>query len=110
MAFTGYHNILGSSGVDQERLATGDTNGKINSILLTNVHTSAATVSLFIIKISQSGSAQEAYYMLKSVSIPVGVSLLLNDSDMIDFNNSSSGYSLYITVGSSDKVDVTIKR
>ena len=107
MAFTGYHNILGATAVDQELLAVGDTE-KIKNILLTNVHTATVTVSLFIVKISQDLKAQEAYYMLKSVSIPVGVSLLLDDSDMVSFNNSASGYALYITLGSSDKVDVII--
>ena len=107
MAFTGYHNILGATAVDQEHLAVGDTE-KIKNILLTNVHTATVTVSLFIVKISQDLKAQEAYYMLKSVSIPVGVSLLLDDSDMVSFNNSASGYALYITLGSSDKVDVII--
>ena len=111
MAFTGYHNILGATAVDQELLAVGDTTEKIKNILLTNagaVDSAAATVSLFIVKISQDLKAQEAYYMLKNVSMPPGTSLLLDDTDMVSFNNSASGYALYITVGSTDKVDVII--
>ena len=47
MAFTKYHNITGSTGVDVELLATGDNGDGIKSIWITNTRASnAATVSL----------------------------------------------------------------
>ena len=49
MAFTPYHNITGSTGVDVELLKPGDGASNIKSILITNIHATAdATVSLFI--------------------------------------------------------------
>ena len=37
-------------------------------------------------------------------------SILLDNSDMLAFDNSTVGYGLYIKVGSSDTLDVLIKR
>ena len=49
MAFTAYHNITGSTGVNVELLAPGDGAGDIKSILIANTHATAdATVTLFI--------------------------------------------------------------
>jgi len=113
MAFTGYHNITGSSGVHVELLAPGDTDGAIKSIMLTNIHASNdATVSLSIVKLSDSSSfnSSETYYILHTVAIPADTSLLLDNSSILSFNNSTNGYSLFITVGSSDTVDVIIKK
>tara|TARA_R110000824_G_scaffold155736_1_gene328466 strand:- start:959 stop:1297 length:339 start_codon:yes stop_codon:yes gene_type:complete len=112
MAFTGYHNVTGSSGVHVELLAPGDNAGSIKSMMLTNVHASNdATVSLSIAKLSSSSiTSAETYYILHTVAIPADTSLLLDDSDILTFNNSVNGYSLFITVGSSDTVDVIIKK
>lgn len=113
MAFTGYHNITGSTGVYVELLAPGDTDGVIKSIMLTNIHASNdATVSLSIVKLSDysARNASETYYLLHTIAIPADTSLLLDNSDILSFNNSKNGYSLFITVGSSDTVDVIIKR
>ena len=112
MAFKGYHNITGSTGVHVELLAPGDNAGNIKSIMITNIHGSNdATVSLSIAKLSSSSiSSPETYYILSSLKIPIGSSLLLNDSDILTFNNSINGYSLFITVGGTDTVDVIIKK
>ena len=111
MAFTPYYNITGSTGITVELLAPGDQADSIKSILLTNVHATAdATVSLFIQKLSASATASKTYYLLSTIAIPSDTVLLLDDNDMLAFDNSASGYGLYITVGSSDTVDVLISR
>jgi hypothetical protein len=111
MAFTPYHNITGSNGIHVELLAPGDNASDIKSITIANTHASNdATVSLSVVKLSGSSSrnSSETYYLFKTVAIPSDTSLLLDNSDMLSFNNSTSGYSLFITVGSSDTVDVSI--
>ena len=110
MAFTAYHNITGSSGVTIELLAPGDGANEIKSILIANTHATAdATVSLFIQDDPASG-ATNTFYMFKTVAIPSDTSLLLDNNDMLSFDNGSDGYGLYLTVGSSDTLDVLIKR
>ena len=108
MAFTQYHNITGSTGVSVELLAPGDNRNSIKSILLANIHATAdATVSLFIQNDPDTGTTS-TFYFLSTVAIPSDTSLLLDNSSMLSFDNSSEGYGLYITVGSSDTVDVSI--
>ena len=108
MAFTAYHNILGATAQDNELVAINDISKKtIKSIQITNIG-AAATIDLYIFKDSTDTSAAETYYFLKDVSIPTKTSLVLDNSDLLRFDNNADGYSLYITVGSSDKVDVLI--
>ena len=110
MAFTAYHNITGSTGVDVELIAPGEGVMGIKSIMITNTHATAdATVSLFI-QDNPTEAAASTYYILSTIAIPSDTSLLLNDKSILDFDNSSSGYGLYITVGSSDTVDVLINK
>ena len=110
MAFTPYHNISGSNGVDVEFLRPGDNASNIKSILITNIHATAdATVSLFI-QDSPTAAAASTFYMLHTVAIPSDTSLLLDNSSMLSFNNSSNGYGLYVTVGSSDTINIMITR
>ena len=53
MAFTPYHNITGSTGVNIELLKAGDNASNIKSITITNTHATAdATVTLSIVKLS----------------------------------------------------------
>tara|TARA_R100000655_G_scaffold101193_1_gene146111 strand:- start:380 stop:694 length:315 start_codon:yes stop_codon:yes gene_type:complete len=102
MALTKYHNILGATSVSQTLIPAGERINRIKSISLANVHTANATVSLSLTK---SGTT---FYLIKSLVIPTGSTLILDDSDLISFNNNSQEFSLTITVGSSDKVDVKI--
>ena len=105
MAFTPYHKITGSTGETIQLIAPGDGANNIKSIMITNIHATAdATVSLYIFQSTTS------YYILSTVAIPSDTSLLLDDSNTLSFNNSTSGYGLAITVGSSDTVDVLINR
>ena len=104
-AITRFYNITGSSGVTVELLApfVGDTN--IKSILLTNVHAAAdATITLFIQDDPASGTTS-TYNIIHTIAVPADSSLLLDNSSMFNFEDK---YGLYITVGSSDTVDVMI--
>jgi len=108
MAITAYHNITGSTGVDIELLAPGDNGGSIQSITIANTHATAdATVSLFIQNDPETGTTS-TFKMLNTVAIPSDTTLLLDDSSMLSFDNSGDGYGLYLTVGSSDTLDVLI--
>ena len=110
MAFTAYHNVTGSSGVNVSLLEPGDGASDINSILITNTHITAdATVSLFI-QDQPSAASASTYYLLSTIAIPSDTSLLLNESSMLRFDNEVGGYGLYLTVGSSDTLDVMINR
>ena len=108
MAFTPFHNINSATdGQEVELIAVGDNASSVKSILLTNVDSAAITVDLFI----QDSSTNTRYHLLYNVSLPVGASLLLDNDDMLAFNNSSTGYSLNLGTGTtSDKVDVLIKK
>ena len=108
MAFTPYHNIAGSTGVDIELIAPGENIGSIKSIMITNTHATAdATVTLFI-ENDPTRAAASIFKILSTVAIPSDTSLLLDNSTVLSFDNSSDGYGLYLTVGSSDTLDVMI--
>ena len=119
MAFQAYHNITYNSGLYHNGVSTGvnitllnpgDEASDIKSILITNTHaTSDATVSLYI---QDQPTAAEAniYYLLSTVAIPSDTSLLLNESSMLQFDNEVGGYGLYLTVGSTDTLDILINR
>jgi hypothetical protein len=86
-------------------LAAGDNVSKIETIILTNVHVSAAAVVDLFIDSNSLGT----FYIIKNVSIPSGVSLVLNEG--VDFDNSSSGYTLYTKLGASTStVDILVNR
>ena len=107
MAFTPYHNInTATDGVNVELIPNGENINSLKSILLTNIDSAAITASLYI----QDSSTGTKYYFLYNTSLPVGASLLL-DSDILNFDNSFSGYSLNLAMGSaSDLINVLIKR
>ena len=108
MAFTAYHNITGSTGVDVELIAVGEGVVGINSIMITNTHATAdATVTLFI-EDDPAAAAASIFKILSTVAIPSDTSLLLDNSSVLSFDNSNAGYGLYLTVGSSDTLDVSI--
>ena len=106
MAFVPYHNITGSTGVDVELIAPGENIGSIKSIMIANTHATAdATVSLFI-QDDPTAAATSTFYILSTVAIPSDTSLLLDNSTVLSFDNSSSGYGLYLTIGASDGTNV----
>jgi hypothetical protein len=113
MAFTKYHNITGSSGVTIELLSPGDNGGDLSSIVITNTHATAdATVTLFVQNQPTSGSgvATVTYKILSTMAIPSDTTLILDNPSVVSFDNSSSGYGLYVTVGGSDTLDITLNR
>ena len=96
-----FYNITGSTGVTVELISPTE-NVRVNRILLVNVHDTAdATVTLFIQDDPPSGTTN-TYNIIHTVAIPADTSLSL---DIPIFNEF---YGLYITVGSSDTVDVII--
>jgi len=105
MAFTKYHNIDGSNGIEVELIAAGDNGDGVKSIWITNTRASnAAEVSLYI----NNNTTNVKYYLLSTVVIPANVSLVLDDANILNFDNVN--YGLYVTVGSSDTLDITISR
>ena len=102
---TRFHNITGSTGVNVELIKPTEDNNNIKSILLTNVHATAdATVTLFIQDDPASGTTS-TYNIISTIAIPSDTALLLDNPSMFSFDDF---YGLYITVGSSDTVDVMI--
>ena len=100
-----FYNITGSSGVTVELISPTEDNTNIKSILLTNVHATAdATITLFIQDDPTSGTTS-TYNILSTVAIPSDTALLLDNPSMFRFDDF---YGLYITVGSSDTIDVII--
>ena len=115
MAFIPYHSITYNSGLfhngvtageDIELIAPGTNVNQIKSIVITNTHdTTAATFSLFI-EDDPTAAVAKIYYIIKKVIIPIGTSLVLDNSSIISFDNSI--YGLYARVAGSDTLDVMI--
>lgn len=93
-----HFNITGE--LTQELLAAGD-NTNVSSISLTNVDPSySSTVDLYIEK-----NLLGKFYLLKGVSIPVGVTLL---HDIKGFNNRVEEFGLYIKLTKGATFPITI--
>tara|TARA_R100000742_G_C4208340_1_gene35422 strand:+ start:18 stop:317 length:300 start_codon:yes stop_codon:yes gene_type:complete len=96
-----YHNI--TSATTQELIAPGKGE-RVSSIALTNVQgTNACDVDLYITK-----SLEGTFYILKDVTLPVGVTL----EHEFSFDNKTDQFGLYIQVTpttSTPAVDVIIK-
>ena len=109
MAFTPYHNITGATSQNNELIAINDiTKDRISSIQITNTDDSEVTVDLYVFKESTDTAVSETYYFLKNTKIPIGVSLILDNSNLLAFD--STTFSLYVNVGASDTIDVMIKK
>tara|TARA_R110000744_G_scaffold132380_1_gene240574 strand:+ start:73 stop:378 length:306 start_codon:yes stop_codon:yes gene_type:complete len=97
-----HHNI--STELTQELLAAGD-GIRVTSISLVNVHASATcAVDLYIEK-----RLTGKFYIAKAVSLPVGVTLILDGSD-VRFSNAVDEFGLFIklTGSAASVVDVII--
>ena len=99
-----HHNISGE--LTQELLAAGDS-VNVTSISMVNVHASTTcTVDLYVEK-----KLAGKFYFIKNLSLPVGVTLLLENGDL-KFNNNTNEFGLFIklTKGASETpvVDVII--
>jgi len=108
MAFTPYHNILGATARDNELVAIGDISRRaVKAIQITNIDASAAaTVGLYLYKDSTDTTKDETIFILHDVVMPYTTSILLDDPNILKFDNSN--YSLRIEVGASDEIDVII--
>ena len=97
-----FYNITGSTGVTVELIAPSADNN-IKSVLLTNVHATAdATVTVFI-QDDPSTGATSTYNIISTVAIPSDTALILDTIPAFP-----DDFGLYITVGSSDTVDVAV--
>jgi len=104
-----YYNVKGASvsgGKETTELIAPNVNrSPVSHIQLTNVHDTAdATITLFIQDDPTSGTTN-TYKIINLVVVPAGSSLSLDNPKMFAF---SDIYGLYITVGSSDIVDVIV--
>jgi len=72
---------------------------KINSMTIANIHSSAATVNLFL------ANSTDSYYIFKNLVIPTGYTLKM-EGDEVSFDNKI--FNLYIKLAGSTPVDVII--
>ena len=97
------YNISGE--LTQELLAAGD-GVNVTSISLANIHASTTcTVDLYIEK-----QLTGKFYIIKSLQLPVGATLILEGSD-VKFSNKANQFGLYIKLTQSSgtpTVDVII--
>tara|TARA_R110000824_G_scaffold247745_1_gene436808 strand:- start:349 stop:663 length:315 start_codon:yes stop_codon:yes gene_type:complete len=85
---TTHHNISGEA--TKELLAVGD-GVKVTSISLVNLHASITCfVDLYIEK-----KLTGRFYVIKTVALPVGTTLILEGND-IKLNNNADQFSLFI--------------
>ena len=73
---------------------------KLRSMTLCNIHSAAATVTVFL------SNSTDNWYIIKDVVIPVGSTLKL-DSDELDYDGSV--FNLYVKLGGTTPVDVIIR-
>ena len=100
-----FHNILGTNGVTVELISPLSAVTNIQSILFTNVHATAdATVTLFFEDDPLTG-ASSTFNIIHTIAIPADTSLVLEGADIPTI---PAQFGIYITVGSSDTVDVLI--
>ena len=98
-----FYNVTGSTGVTVELISPTEDNGGIKSILLTNVHATAdATITIFIQDDPASGTTN-TYNIISTIAVKSDTALLLDAVPKFP-----DDFGLYITVGSSDTVDVII--
>jgi len=104
MAINRFFNITGSTGVTTELMAPF-SGADLNSMLITNVHASSdATLTVFIEDQPASGVSNN-FNIIHTLAIPADSSLVL---EQVDIPNIPDKFGLYVTVGSSDTIDVII--
>ena len=99
-----FFNIIGST-LSTVELKEPETSVNIKSILITNVHDTAdANVTIFIQDDPDSGTTR-TFNIIHTVAVPADTSLILDNSSIFSFGTE---FGLYVTVGSSDTVDIII--
>jgi|21_taG_2_1085346.scaffolds.fasta_scaffold102287_2 hypothetical protein len=86
-----------------ELLAPGEISSAIRSISISNSHISSS--GAISISIYDPNTATRAYW-LRSVEIPSGATLLLDDPGMLSYNKNT--YGLYSNVTSGTTIDIVI--
>ena len=105
MAINRFFNITGSTGVTVELFAPFAQVNNIKSMLITNIHASNdATVTVFIEDQPASG-ASNTFNIIHTIAIPADSSLVLEGADIPTI---PSSFGMYVTVESSDTVDILI--
>ena len=103
-----FYNVKGSSvigGQETTELVAPNFAYNVRSLLITNVRDStAATITLFI-QNDPTDAATNTYKIINSVVIPAGSALSFEQPLIFRVPEE---YGLYITVGSSDSLDVIV--
>ena len=85
----------------------GQNVGNLKAIIITSTSVASKDISLYYLNDTEA----VPYYLIYKQPFPIGGTLLLDSDDMIGFNNSSSGYSLYFQAhDTSTKATVILKR
>ena len=103
-----YRNITGSTGVNVQLLSTNVVDGGIRSISIANIGSGTGTISLFLQPQDASGQSgiDNTFFLMRGVSIPLYVTLLLDDANMLKYDTSK--YTLGATIGSGDSFSIKI--
>lgn len=103
-----FYNVKGSSvsgGQATTELVAPDIAYNVRSLLITNIHDSAAATITLFIQNDPTDAAANTYEIIHGVVIPAGSALSFEQPLIFSVPEE---YGLYITVGSSDIVDVTV--
>tara|TARA_R100001015_G_C4522613_1_gene91199 strand:- start:30 stop:356 length:327 start_codon:yes stop_codon:yes gene_type:complete len=108
MSFQNFYIInTATDGPVTTLIEQGQNVGNLKAIIITNTSGASKEISLFY----QNDTEGVPYNLLFKQPFPAGGTLLLDSDDMIAFNNSSSGYSLYFSaLESNTKATVILKR
>ena len=102
-----YHINTATDGTIVTLIQQGQNVGSLKAIVITNLSEASKDISLFY----QNDTELIPYYLLFKQPFPSDGTLLLDSDDMLAFNNSSSGYSLYFQAhDTSTKATVILKR
>ena len=107
MSFQNFYKIsTATDGTIVTLIQQGQNVGNLKAIVITN-ESGAKDISLYY----QNDTELVPYYLLHKQPFPANGTLLLDSDDMLAFNNSSSGYSLYFQAyDTSTKATVILKR
>ena len=100
-----YHNLTASTGREVELLPAGSNVGRIGSISITN--TSDSVVSTIGLRLYKDATG-ETFQIQAKVTLPVGVTLIIDDQALLNFDNSRKGFGLFAFVGSDTECDILI--
>ena len=107
MAITSYFNITGSTGVTSTLIDSTESVGSIKSISIANTRDGNATVTVFIQDDPTVGTTS-TFKIIEGLVIPKSVTFVIDGP--ISLTQRSKNFGLFITVESSDTVDVIITR